>query len=156
MGAKADRPMLLCYDGSEPARRAIAAAGGITGGPALVLSAWESLDSVAVPVPALAGAVLGGAGKLDEESASVAAELADQGVAAAAAAGFDAQPLPVRADRRIWRAILDAAEEHDARVIVLGSRGRSAIESAVLGSVAYRVVHHARCPVLVVPPDPAN
>ena len=148
-----NRPVLLCYDGSEPARHAVTEAGAIVGGgPALVLSAWESLDSVVAPVPGLAGAIIGGAEKLNEESASVAATLADQGVAVAAAAGFDASPLPVRADRRVWRAILDAAEEHDARAIVVGSRGRSAVES-LLGSVAYRVVHHAGRPVLVVPPE---
>ena len=156
MSADRDRPLLLCYDGSDPARHAIAEAGAIAGGQALVLSAWESLDSAVAPVPGLAGAVIGGVEKLNEESASVAAALAEQGVAAAIAAGFDAEPLPVRADRRIWRAILAAADEHDARAIVLGSRGRSAIESALLGSVAYRVVHNADRPVLVVPPTRAS
>ncbi|MBM3676699.1 MAG: universal stress protein [Actinobacteria bacterium] len=39
----------------------------------------------------------------------------------------------------------------DADVIVVGSRGRSGLGVAVLGSVAQGVVHNSRRPVLVVP-----
>lgn len=49
-----------------------------------------------------------------------------------------------------WRGILDAAESGQADLIVIGSHGRSGIEKLVLGSVAQRVVSHAKLPVLVV------
>jgi nucleotide-binding universal stress UspA family protein len=39
-----------------------------------------------------------------------------------------------------------------AALIVLGNKGHSAIAAAVLGSVAQRCVHHAQCPVVLVPP----
>jgi nucleotide-binding universal stress UspA family protein len=52
----------------------------------------------------------------------------------------------------VWRAILDAADENDAAVVVVGARGRSGIGSALLGSVSYGVVHNSTLPVLVVPP----
>jgi nucleotide-binding universal stress UspA family protein len=40
-------------------------------------------------------------------------------------------------------------------VLVVGSRGRGAVRSAVLGSVALHCVAQARCPVEVVPERPA-
>jgi nucleotide-binding universal stress UspA family protein len=46
--------------------------------------------------------------------------------------------------------IIRVAEEEKAELIVLGSRGLSAIKSFFLGSVSDRVIHHAHCPVLIV------
>lgn len=39
----------------------------------------------------------------------------------------------------------------DVDVLVLGSRGWGAVKRVVLGSTADRVVHHAACPVILVP-----
>lgn len=46
--------------------------------------------------------------------------------------------------------IVRLARLRDADLIVVGSRGRGAVTSAVLGSVSQRVVHEADRPVLVV------
>ena len=43
----------------------------------------------------------------------------------------------------------------DASLLVVGSRGMSGLTGALLGSVTHAVVHHAPCPVLVVPPPRA-
>jgi nucleotide-binding universal stress UspA family protein len=43
-------------------------------------------------------------------------------------------------------------ESLDADMLVVGSRGRSAVASVVLGSVSTGCIHHAACPVVVVPP----
>jgi nucleotide-binding universal stress UspA family protein len=46
--------------------------------------------------------------------------------------------------------ILDEARRWDASLIVVGSRGRSALSRLFLGSVSNRILRKAHCPVLVV------
>ncbi len=48
------------------------------------------------------------------------------------------------------REIVEDAREHQADVIVMGSRGRSDLAGLVLGSTAHKVIHLADRPVLVV------
>lgn len=45
--------------------------------------------------------------------------------------------------------ILDLQEELDCDLIVIGSRGLSALENVIMGSVVTRVLEGATCPVLV-------
>ena len=45
--------------------------------------------------------------------------------------------------------LLEAARRAD--LVVVGSRGRGGITSLLLGSVSQQVVHHAPCPVVIVP-----
>jgi nucleotide-binding universal stress UspA family protein len=51
----------------------------------------------------------------------------------------------------IASAILNAANEHDARLLVLGSTSRTDLPRFLLGSVASRLLHMATRPVLIVP-----
>ncbi len=54
----------------------------------------------------------------------------------------------------IAAAILHAAQDHDARLVVLGSHSRTDLPRMPLGSVASRLLHMATRPVLIVPkPD---
>jgi nucleotide-binding universal stress UspA family protein len=48
------------------------------------------------------------------------------------------------------REIVHLAEDLDAGLVVMGSRGRGGIRRALMGSVSDAVVRHAHCPVLVV------
>ena len=47
------------------------------------------------------------------------------------------------------RELLALAQSHGATLIVVGDRG-SRVTDVLLGSVAYRIVHRAECPVLLV------
>jgi nucleotide-binding universal stress UspA family protein len=48
------------------------------------------------------------------------------------------------------REIVHLAEDLEAGLVVMGSRGRGGIRRALMGSVSDSVVRHAHCPVLIV------
>jgi nucleotide-binding universal stress UspA family protein len=153
---RTEGPLLLCYDGSEPAKRAITQAGTVLAPrPALVLHVWESWAAEAPALAGLSRSVQGMATDLDEIADAQSRDATADGVASAELAGFDAVGLSERATGPTWSAVLDYADQHSCAAIVLGSRGLSGI-SAALGSVSNGVVHHSRRPVLVVPPEEAE
>lgn len=47
-------------------------------------------------------------------------------------------------------AIIELAEEEGSDLIVIGNKGRSAVNRFLLGSVSSKVAHHAPCNVLLV------
>jgi nucleotide-binding universal stress UspA family protein len=54
------------------------------------------------------------------------------------------------------QAIVEIAEEHNGDVIVVGTRGLTALGGLLLGSVTQRLLHIASCPVLAVPANGAH
>jgi nucleotide-binding universal stress UspA family protein len=52
----------------------------------------------------------------------------------------------------IWEAISNLIKQHEIDLIVLGTRGRTGLEKALLGSVAEQILRQAPCPVLTVGP----
>ncbi len=150
------RPILIAYDGSEGARRAIAEAGRAfgPGRAAVVATVWCSLATLAPSAisglpPGVAQASVD---QLDAAAEREAAAQAQEGAEAAQAAGFEAEPLAHREDGAAWAATVALADQLDAAAIVVGSRGLSGVRSALLGSFSRGVVHNAHRPVLVVPP----
>lgn len=144
-----DAPILICYDGSDGARRGIVAAAELFGprravvldiGP--VLTASESLAALGPVTPATAFE------QLNEDDAQ---QRANAGAEEARRAGFDAEARAALSSPT-WEGILDAADEIDAAVIVLGSRGLEGARELVKGSVSHDVAEHAGRPVLIVPP----
>jgi nucleotide-binding universal stress UspA family protein len=144
-------PLVICYDGSEDAKHAIARAGGLlVARPALVITVWQ-------PTAGLGSFAWGGetAGmvdfvQLDRAGAEDAGRMADEGVRLAGEAGFEADAVAIKATGPVWRTIVETADAHDAAAIVMGSRGLTGIRSMVLGSVSGAVVHRAKRPTLVV------
>jgi nucleotide-binding universal stress UspA family protein len=50
-------------------------------------------------------------------------------------------------------ALVSLADEHDARMIVVGSYGERPLKGAILGSTPYKLLYMADRPVLVVPAE---
>jgi nucleotide-binding universal stress UspA family protein len=46
--------------------------------------------------------------------------------------------------------IIDTANKNHYDLIIMGSRGLSVFKELLLGSVSFKVMHHASCPVMVV------
>jgi nucleotide-binding universal stress UspA family protein len=137
-------------DGSSDADRAVAwgaRQAGREGRPlALVHSA---------PVQPLGESVWLDAHGVDHAALSTALEQAEyvdleraRDLALADAPGIDVTAHLVREDPR--SALVEASEH--AHQVVLGSRGRGMVRSALLGSVSVHVARHARCPVVVCRP----
>ncbi len=142
------QPILLCYDGSEDAKHAIAEAANVLGQrEALVLTVWQ--DARAIPGYAWA-APMAGIDDLLTAAREAAGKLAGEGVELARASGFSATPVTAETAGPVWNAIVETAQAHGVALIVLGSRGLSGIRSILLGSVSSGVVHHATRPTLVV------
>ena len=57
------------------------------------------------------------------------------------------------AERYRAQQIVQVAEDIEAGLIVMGSRGLGGVRRALMGSVSDSVVCHAHCPVLVVRPE---
>ncbi len=111
----------------------------------MLLPRYDPATILTAPVSKLVSKELG----LDEIASQVARETSDQGVALARMAGFEVRGSVVKG--KSWRAICDEAERLDAEAIVVGARGLSRVQSALLGSVSSAVVVHAHRPVLVIP-----
>jgi nucleotide-binding universal stress UspA family protein len=153
------RPVLLAYDGSTDAKHAIATAGQLLRGRAIVVHVYPTpaLAAAAVPSPGIALPIDPAfAAEVEERARERGGQIVQEGVELARAAGFDPQPQLVPGDgvHAVWNAIVTVAEQHDAGVIVIGHRHLSWIEEKLLGSVDSGVVKHASRPVLVVPGEP--
>jgi nucleotide-binding universal stress UspA family protein len=148
--------VVLCYDGTEPSRHALAVAAGLVAlAPAIVAHAWRFADDelgFQSLEPRFAPQVEALRGELEAAAAARGTALAEEGAAAARAAGLDASAEPVAIDASTWQALTHLAERADARLLVSGSRGRSRLRELTLGSVAHGLLHHAEAPLLVVPP----
>jgi nucleotide-binding universal stress UspA family protein len=144
-------PLLLCYDGSGGAGHAIVGAGRLFGGrPALVVTVWHP---TALGSLAWSGATASMDRFVDDDrtAAELGAQVAEEGVRIARAAGLEAEPLSAEGGRPVWATILGIAERVDAATIVMGPRGLRARWPMLMGSVSSAVVHHTDRPTLLIP-----
>jgi nucleotide-binding universal stress UspA family protein len=135
------RSILVAYDGSSHAKRALAEAVDI----ARAQGARLTLLTVAAPLQAWAGPYV--VSISEAELGQAAEQIAVEGEA------LVPEGIPMSARTAAGHAgieLLKRAEAADHDLIVMGSRGRGAVRSAVLGSVSHYVLNHAHVPVLVV------
>jgi nucleotide-binding universal stress UspA family protein len=141
-------PLILCYDGSAAAERAIRIAPVLVGRgrTARVLYAYKPTERSLGVAQGMSG------GRIDApvHGEADAHEIVDRGVAIAREAGFEAEPMLVVAGRRTAALVAETAEELDAPAIVMGTRGLSGLKSAVLGSVSREVVNAYHRPVVLI------
>ncbi len=149
------RPIVLAYDGSEPAQAAIREAGHLfPGRRALVVTSWQvplsAMPSVVGGIPAPAFSA-GAEEEIEGAARGRAQAIADHGARLAQEAGFGSSDGHAeQAHGPIWQALLAFADAADADVLVVGARGLSHIKGVLLGSVSSAVLQHATRAVLVL------
>jgi nucleotide-binding universal stress UspA family protein len=142
-----EAPILIGYDGSDDARRAVDYAAVLFGNRRAVVL---DVGSVITPAESLA-TLTPGPYAFEEYNRSEAASTAEDGARYARGAGLVADP---RAEvvAPTWEGVVEVADEIDAAVIVMGSRGLNGTRELFEGSLSHQVAQHAGRPVLIVPP----
>ena len=64
--------------------------------------------------------------------------------------GLNIKKEVVEESDTVEKTIIDYAKKNDIDVIVIGTKGMSAVEEYFFGSVAKEVIHHAHCPVFAI------
>ncbi|WP_424809722.1 universal stress protein [Rhodococcus sp. 27YEA15] len=148
--------MLIAYDGSENARRAVDYAGRfLSAHRAVLVTAWEPMARQAARMSGLSG-VMAPEWIAEEDVEDIAYTEAkatlSEGVSLAEAAGLTVEGRSAECTSAIWSAIVETADELDVDIIVTGTRGTTGLRSLLQSSVADHVLRHSHRPVLIVPP----
>ena len=138
------RQILVPVDGSEGAARAARFAAYLASETGATITLLHVFDAPTATVLGLAS--------LTGPAAQEAVERVAAGSFASATAEMG--EFDVEVDTRVAvghpaREIVAFARQQHPQLIVMGTRGRSAVEEALLGSVCAHVLHHAPCPVTV-------
>jgi nucleotide-binding universal stress UspA family protein len=133
--------ILVAYDGSEHSRKALDTAIKIARGSDSKLKVLFAFDKV----PTILG---------DEETEHFIERAMSKGRDILGEATAHLHDLGVEFNTDIVEgpaaeAILHTAQTDGCDLIVMGSRGLGMMQGLLLGSVSYRVLHHAHIPVLI-------
>jgi nucleotide-binding universal stress UspA family protein len=141
--------ILVAIDGSAHADRALSEAIDIARGSRARLTVMT-----AVPEPrtaAMSGLASAAAAALAPALVVEAERLVR---AAAERVPQDVSVTTIVTEEPIRAALLKRIREGHHDLVVLGSRGRGTVRSAVLGSVSHHILHHSPVPVLIVHAEP--
>jgi nucleotide-binding universal stress UspA family protein len=159
-----EHPALVAFDGSAESSAAVRAAARLFGHRRLVVvSVWEpglafaigpAYDPTGMGYPMPTGEEVA---MLDAAQRDHATATAEAGARLAAEAGAtNAEPYPVADRVRVADTVAGLAEEMKACAVVVGTRGRGAMRSKLLGSTSSELLRCAPCPVVVVRADTAG
>ena len=141
--------ILVAVDGSEHADRALTEAIDLAHASnarlTIITAAPEPRSGAMVALASGAAAALGPA--LMEEANKIRRAAADR-------VPEDLSVTTILTEHPIREAILKRIDDGHHDLVVMGSRGRGAVRSAVLGSVSHHVLHHSPVPVLIVHAPP--
>jgi nucleotide-binding universal stress UspA family protein len=134
--------IVVGYDGSDAATRALRRAADFAFHGAQLRVVTAARVAALVRDPAMGTSALDPAERDARAKALAEARslIADLGVEASFVTGTG-DPADV---------LLQEAEETGADLIIVGTHGKNVAERLVLGSVSTKVLHHARCDVLIV------
>lgn len=136
------KKIVWATDGSECADKAFAVASSLATEEDATLLAVHSVEYLVAKGATLA--------HVDEDARQ---EKINKQIADLAASGVKASSKIVDGGMTgAAHTIAEVAKDEDADVIVIGTRGHTALGGLLLGSVPQRLLHIAPCPVLVVPP----
>ena len=149
-------PVLIGYDGTAAAERALRETAELLGGrEAVVVVVWK--EALAFELVALPAASVGlppapidvrTALEVDRSRFEAASRGAERAAELARELGLDAEPLVVADDPEtpVDETLVRVARERDAQVVAVGAHKHGPI----LGSISRGVVRNASCPALVV------
>lgn len=134
--------ILVAVDGSESARRAFEKS------VYLAQRCNSRLDLIHVVLDSTYGGDSAATFQLIEELEERGKKLLEEYKSQAVRAGIQVETLLKLGDHA--QVIIDIASKNNYDLIMMGSRGLSVFKELLLGSVSFKVMHHARCPVMVV------
>jgi nucleotide-binding universal stress UspA family protein len=138
--------ILLAYDGSENSMRALTRAIKLSKDSNAELTIVYFVDLVAFQTFAAKRLLA----ELRDRMVAEAERLVTDAALTAKEGGVTGVRTLVMRNRDPADAILSAAVEEAADLIVVGRRGVKGVERFLLGSVSSRIVNHSKCDVLVV------
>jgi nucleotide-binding universal stress UspA family protein len=133
------RPIVVGYDGRPGSQAALDEALRLAGGLGVPVAIVFSFEATR----------LGGeAADLDEAIAERGRVVLEEALARTSGAG-----VPVETEQRAQHPVdglIEAADERDAQMLVVGSTGEGPLRGVLVGSTSYKLLHLSTRPVLVV------
>jgi nucleotide-binding universal stress UspA family protein len=144
-------PILVYYDGSPAAKRAVDTAGMLfPGRRATVLYVWPGIAGTRVRTTSVEKVRQELIEEVRVATRREAAGVADEGTSLGRRAGLEARPLTVETGGRAADAIVRVATKESAAAVVIGRPSRTRRVPLLSDGVLRNVVDHCPIPVVVV------